>query len=57
VIGHYQNIINYYKDIHRLKTCGGYTILEIHTMLPYEMEIYAMQVLKDMQDREKARNA
>lgn len=50
MIGHYNSIVNYYRDIHRLKTHGGYSVLEINSMIPYEMEIYAMQVLKDLQD-------
>lgn len=55
MIGHYNNIINYYKDIHRLKQCGMYSVLEINSMFPYELEIYAMQVLKDLQDEQKRR--
>jgi hypothetical protein len=38
-----------------LKKFGGYSILEINTMMPYEMEIYAMQVLKDIQDEQRNR--
>lgn len=56
MIGHYKNIVNYYKDIHCLKSNGGYTVLEINSMMPYELEIYALQVLKDMQEQERARN-
>ena len=28
-------------------------MLEINSMIPYEFEIYAYQVLKDMQDKQK----
>jgi hypothetical protein len=53
VIGYYKDVVNYYKGIHNLKRYGGYTIMEINSMMPYEMEIYALQVLKDIQDEQK----
>lgn len=43
-------MINYYRDLHRLKKYGNYSILEINSMFPYEFEIYSLQVLKDIQE-------
>jgi len=48
-------MINYYKDIHRLKKYGSYSILEINIMIPYELDIYALQVLKDIQEENARR--
>lgn len=55
MIGYYNTIANYYRDLHRLKKYGGYSILEINTMIPWEFEIYTYQVLKDLQDEEERR--
>lgn len=55
-MGHYTNIVNYYRDIHRLKKWGGYSILEINSMIPYELDIYALQVLKDIREENGQKN-
>lgn len=52
-VGHYNSMVNYYRDIHRLKACSNYNLFEINSMIPYEFEIYSMQVLKDIQEQQK----
>jgi len=56
MIGSYTNIINYYKDIRRLHKYGNYSILDINSMIPYEMEIHSLMVLKDIQEESKRNN-
>lgn len=41
-----------------LKRYGGFSLPEINSMFPYEMEIYSYQVLKAIKDEnEKIKNA
>jgi len=57
LIGYYNNITNYFTDIHRLHKYGGYSISDINMMIPWEMEVYALQVLKDIQEENKQRGS
>ena len=53
MIGSYTNIFNYYTDIYRLKKYGTFSVAEINKMTPYEMEIYSLLLLKDIQEENK----
>ena len=50
MIGYYTNIFNYYSDIYRLRKYGKFSLTEINSMFPYEMEIYSLLLLKDIQE-------
>lgn len=47
-------IVNLYKSIYALKRYGDFSLLEIHTMFPYEIDIYTAMT-KDAIDKDKER--
>lgn len=47
------SVVNFYRSIYRLKKAGNFSLNEIYEMMPYEFEIFAMQLYEDLEKESK----
>ena len=48
--------MEYYRDIFQMKRYGGFNLIEINSLYPYEMEIYLYQILQANEEEKKNSN-